>query len=120
MTGDDKLIESTFDEVVETTIKPDGEVEVKLISPSAEEVEEAQADFIQAEKQFREINANPDAVTDGRLNVRWWNCLEKVYKSEKRLGELFCGPDRSRRSIAQFEAYRERLIRGKRLYRTDA
>ena len=28
MTDDDKLIESMFDEVIETTIKPDGEVEV--------------------------------------------------------------------------------------------
>ena len=112
MTDDDKLIESMFDGVIETSIKPDGEVEVKLVSPSAEEMEEAQADFIQAE--------NPDAVTDARLNVRWWNCLEKLYESERELVRLFCGPDRSLRSIAQYNAYRERLIRGKRLYRTDA
>jgi hypothetical protein len=120
MTDDDKLIESMFDGVIETSIKPDGEVEVKLVSPSAEEMEEAQADFIQAEKRFREINANPEAVTDARLNIRWWNCLEKLYESEKELVRLFCGPDRSLRSIAQYNAYRERLIRGNRLYRTDA
>src|SRR5215467_9890704 len=109
-----------FDEAVSATVKPHGEVEVKLVGSSAEEMEEAQADFIQSEKRFREINANPDAVTDARLNIRWWNCLEKLYESEKELVRLFCGPDRSLRSIAQYNAYRERLIRGKRLNRADA
>ena len=108
------------DEEVTTLIKTDDKVEGKLVSPSAEEIEEAQAGFIQAEKRFREINAHPDVVTDAKLNVRWWNCLEKLYESEKELVRLFCGPDRSLRSIAQYNAYRERLIRGKRLNRADA
>ncbi len=82
--------------------------------------DEAQADFIQAERKFREINSHPDVVTDIGLNVRWWIAMEKLYVCEKRLVELFCGSDRSLRSIAQYNAYRERLIRGKRLYRTDA
>jgi hypothetical protein len=43
-----------------------------------------------------------------------------LYESEKELVRLFCGPDRSLRSIAQYNAYRERLIRGKRLHRADA
>ncbi len=120
MTKDDKLIESMFDKVIETSIKPDGEVEVKLVSPSAEEMEEAQADFLQAEKRFNEINSNPEAVTDMGLNLRWWNAMERLYVCEKRLWELFCGDDRSARSTALYNQYRERLIRRKRLYRPNA
>jgi hypothetical protein len=67
MTKDDKLIESMFDEVIETSIKPNGEVEVKLVSPSAEEVESAVADFVRSWREFRIL----DPLRYG--DAGWWD-----------------------------------------------
>jgi len=116
----DETVDSMFDEEVETRIAPDGKVEVMLVSPSAEEMEEAQAAFLVAQRKFRALEGDPEAVTDKLKNLRWWNALEVLYECDHRLWELFCGPDRSPRSNAQYSAYRERLVGGKRLYRTNA
>ena len=84
------------------------------------DMEEAQAEFLQAEKCFREIDADPEKVTDMRLNVRWWNAMERLYRAEVELERLFLGSDRSRASVALYNQYRDRLVKGKRLYRANA
>jgi len=108
-----------FDELVSTTIKPDGTVEVNLVSPSAEEVENAVADFIRSERDFRELN-RPSAATDpNRIGIEWWKALEWLALADSRLKNIFCDRDRSPRSIAAYHKYRLKMIAGKR-YRTDA
>jgi hypothetical protein len=113
-----------FDEEIATTIKADGTVEQKgwIVEDTlqAEEMEEAQAAFLAAEKKFRALDSDPEAVTDMLKNVRWWNAMEALYLADRALWELSTGRDRSVKSNQMYNAYRERLIRGKRLYRADS
>lgn len=118
MTDDDKLIESMFDEVIETSIKPDGDVEVKLVSPSAEEMEAAIADFTRSAKDF--FNFRPDAAHDPeRPGILWWRALEYLALADSRMKEAFICGDRSPASIKQYHKFRLKMIAGRR-YRTDA
>ena len=120
MTDDDRLIESMFDEVVETHVGKDGSVEAKLVSPSAEEMEEAVADFVKSAREFRDLNSRPDAATaPERPGILWWRALEWLALADSRLKDVFCGRDRSPRSIRQFHKFRLKMIAGRR-YRTDA
>ena len=75
-----------FDELISTTIKPDGTVEERRVTEDAlkaEAMQEACGMFLTAERKFRKLNANPDRVTDPRLNVEWWDALDLVYRAEK-------------------------------------
>ena len=109
-----------FDELVSTKIE-DGKVtvETEVLSPDPKKVENAVADFVQSYRQFRETNSRPDAATDAHLGMAWWKRLEYLALADSRLKDIFCGPDRSPRSIAQYHRYRLKLIDGKP-YRTDA
>ena len=112
------------DEQIATTIKADGTVEQQhwIIEDilQAEEMEEAQAAFLVAEKKFQALDSDSEAVTNTLKNVRWWNALEALYQADRALWELFTAGDRSIKSNQMYNAYRERLIKGKRLYRADA
>jgi hypothetical protein len=109
-----------FDEIIETTVKPDGKVEVELINPSPEEVENAVRDFVNSEREFRLLHSRPDGATDsGRPGILWWRAFELLAFADSRLKDIFCGRDRSLASIAQFHKYKLSLISGKRL-RADA
>jgi hypothetical protein len=108
---DDKLIESMFDEVVETSVKPDGEIEVKLVSPSPEEVENAVRDFVNSEREFRLLHSRPDGATDsGRPGILWWRALERLACADSRLKDIFCGRDRSLASTNQWHKYKLSLL----------
>jgi hypothetical protein len=69
-----------FDELISTTIKPDGRVEVKHVDDAfqAEAMGEACGFFLTAERKFQKLNANHRRVTDPDLNVRWWDALDMV------------------------------------------
>jgi hypothetical protein len=112
-----------FDQEITTLIKADGTPEQKKWlaedALQAEEAEAAVADFVRSWRRFREIDA-PDAATfAANLGIEWWRCLEYLALADSRLKEVFCGRDRSPRSIRQYHEYRLKLIDGKR-YRTDA
>ena len=108
-----------FDEVFSTS-KPDGEVEVKLVSPSAEEVEQAVADFVRSWRDFRRFDLRPDAATDPeRRGILWWRALESLALADSQLKNIFCGRDRSPASIAQCHKYKLHLI-DRKPYRADA
>ena len=113
MTKDDKLIESMFDEINETTVKPDGKVEVKLVNPSPEEVEIAVADFVRSWREFRIL----DPMRYG--DAGWWQALQYLALANDRLMEAFCGRDRSPASVKQFHRWRLHLADGRR-YTVDA
>jgi hypothetical protein len=102
-----------FDEVIETSVKPDGEVEVKLVSPSAEEMEHAVADFVRSWREFRIL----DPLRYG--DTGWWQSLQYLALADERLKEIFCGTDRSPASVKQYHRWRLHLADGRR-YRTDA
>jgi len=109
-----------FDEIIETSVKPDGEIEVKLVSPSPEEVENAVRDFVNSEREFRLLHSRPDGATDsGRPGILWWRAFELLAFADSRLRDIFCGPARSPSSLNQWHKYKLSLISGKRL-RGDA
>jgi len=113
---DDELIGSMFDEVVSTTIKPDGTVEeVSSADHQAEAMREACGMFLTAERRFQKLNRHPDRVTDPRINVEWWDALEDVYEKEKALWRLFVGPQPDLASNRLYARFREMLLKGSRL-----
>lgn len=109
-----------LDEIVSTKIE-DGKVMVKseILSPAPEDVKHAVADFVQSYRQFTKTNSRPDAATDANLSMAWWKRLENLALADSRLKDIFCGRDRSPRSIAQYNKFRLKMIAGRR-YRTDA
>lgn len=108
-----------FDEEIATLIKTDGTVEQKhwLTEDTlqAEAMEEACGMFLTAERKFRKLNANPDCVTDPRLNVEWWDALDLVYRAEKTVWRMFVGPQPDLRSNILYAKFRELLLRGSNL-----
>lgn len=107
------------DEIVKTEFKPDDSVEVELVNDDAQELEAATTDFVRSWRRFREIDASLAATSGANLGIEWWRCLEYLALADSRLKDVFCGRDRSPRSIKQYHKYRLKLIDGKH-YRTDA
>jgi hypothetical protein len=111
----DETVDSMFDEIVETKIAPDGAVEVNLVSPSPEEVENAASELSFSWRKFRDINS-PGA----HLGIEWWRAAENLMLANNRLKDLFCGRDRSPRSIRLCHEYKLTLISDKKRLRADA
>ena len=107
-----------FDELISTTIKPDGTVEERRVTEDAlkaEAMQEACGMFLAAERKFQKISAHPDVVTDSQINCMWWDALEDVYQADKALWRLFVG---SQPTIAQnklYNEFREMLLKGSSL-----
>jgi hypothetical protein len=107
-----------FDELISTTIKPDGTVEERHVTEDAlkaEAMQEACGMFLTAERKFRKLNANPDCVTDPRLNVEWWDALDLVYRAEKTVWGMFVGSQPDLRSNMLYAKFRELLLKGSSL-----
>ena len=107
-----------FDELISTTIKPDGTVEERRVTEDAlkaEAMQEACGMFLTAERKFRKLNANPDCVTDPRLNVEWWDALDLVYRAEKTVWRMFVGSQPDLRSHMLYAKFRELLLKGRSL-----
>lgn len=116
----DKMVASMFDELVSTKIE-DGKVtvETEVLSPDPKEVENAVADLVRSWRRFKEMDASVAATSGAQLGIEWWRAVEYLALADSRLKDVFCGRDRSPRSIAQFHRYKLKLIDRKR-YRTDA
>jgi hypothetical protein len=107
-----------FDELTETKIAADGTVQVRTMYEEGDESEamrDACGMFLTAERRFQKLNANPDCVTDPRLNVEWWDALELVYRAEKTVWRLFVGPQPDLRSNMLYAKFRELLLKGSSL-----
>jgi len=108
-----------FDEEVSTLIKTDGTAEQKrwLLDDvlQSEPMQEACGMFLTAERKFQKLNANPDCVTDPRLNLEWWDALDLVYRAERTVWRLFVGPQPDMRSNRLYARFRELLLKGKSL-----
>jgi hypothetical protein len=105
-----------FDEEIATLIKSDGTAEQKhwLTEDTlqAEAMEEACGMFLTAERKFRKLNANPDCVTDVRLEVEWWDALEHVYRCERTVWRMFVGPQPTMADNRLYARFRELLLKG--------
>lgn len=105
-----------FDEIVSTKIE-DGKVTVEREPTKdtlqAEAMYEACKMFLTAERKFQKLNANPDCVTDPKLNMRWWDALEFVNQRERVVWRLFVGPQADPASNRQYAQFRKLLLEGK-------
>jgi hypothetical protein len=112
-----------FDQEITTLIKADGTPEQKKWlaedALQAEEAEAAVADLVRSWRRFKEMDASVAATSGAQLGIEWWRAVEYLALADSQLKEVFCGPDRSPRSIRQYHKYKLKLIDGRR-YRTDA
>ena len=108
-----------FDEEIATLIKSDGTTEQKRMltedTLQGEAMYQACEMFLTAERKFQKLNANPDCVTDAKLNMRWWDALESVYQRERVVWRLFVGPQPDPASNRQYAKFRKLLLEGKSL-----
>ena len=68
--------------------------------------------FIDAERKFKKLNDHPLNASNSAVNLRWWNAMEHLYECDIALWELFCGPDKSPRSNAEYAKFRLKLLNG--------
>jgi hypothetical protein len=68
--------------------------------------------FLVAAQHFKTLDAHPLKVSKKEVNLRWWTALEDMYSADRALWGLFCGPDKSSRSNAQYAQFRLRLVTG--------
>lgn len=109
-----------FDEVKAVKVemvngKPRVTDEQTVAGMDAEAMDEACRAFVAAEKRFRYIDAHPDVVSNPRLNVQWWDCLEQMYLADKKVWRLFIGPQPTSADNMLYARFRERLLAGKSL-----
>jgi hypothetical protein len=82
---------------------------------NARRMEEACGMFLTAERRFEKLNSHPDKVTDPKVNLAWWEALERVYEREKVVWRLFVGSQPSPEQNRLYAKFREMLVQGSRL-----
>ena len=83
-----------------------------------DEFSEACDSLVKAERRFNRLDAT--VRTDSSADVcKWFDLLEQRYLAEKRVWELFCAGERSRRMGMLYLKFRESLFTGLSL-RADA
>jgi len=75
-------------------------------------LELAVRDFCDAERKFKRLNDHPLNASNKEINLRWWDAMEHMYQCDRALWELFCGPDKSPRSNAEYAKFRAKLLTG--------
>lgn len=113
-----------FDEEIATLIKTDGTVEQKKWlaedALQAEEAEAAVADLVRSWRRFKEMDASVAATSGAQLGIEWWRAAECLMLANNHLKELFCGRDRSPRSVRLYHEYKLTLIERQKRLRADA
>ena len=100
-----------FDELISTTVKPDGSV-AETRWAHEEAMREACCMFLKAERRFRRLDADPDVVKDSKLNLQWWDALESLYERDKALWRMFVGPQPTTADNKLYARFRELLLKG--------
>jgi hypothetical protein len=98
-----------FDELVAHAAAPKPE---KHLTEDEEKMNAAVRAFLVAEQHFQRMDAHPLKVSKKEVNFRWWTALEDMSAADKALWHLFCGPDKSPRSNAEYAKFRLRLVTG--------
>jgi hypothetical protein len=89
--------------------------EQTLAEMDARNMEEACRLFLRAEQRFQKLCDHPGKVTDPKVNVAWWEALEKVYELEKIVWRLFVGEQPTMADNKLYAKFRELLLRGSNL-----
>ena len=96
-----------FDELIEYNARP-----IPQSTGEEEPMNLAVRAFVVAEQHFKRLDAHPLKVSKKEVNYQWWCALEAMYDADKALWHLFCGPDKSPRSNAEYAKFRLRLVTG--------
>ena len=121
---DDKLMDSMLHEVKTVSVKmvngkpyvSDEETIAQMErEEAARRMEEACGMFLTAEREFQRLSSRPDVVSDSRINVLWWDSLERVYQAEKAVWKLFVGPQPTMADNKLYAKFRELLLKGSNL-----
>lgn len=111
--------ESLFDELIETRLKPDGEV--TTVEGDTKEMSDSIDELTQAWKRFRDFDTrHPGAALDPEHALHWWRLCEFLMLANNRTKDAFLGRDRSPRSVRQHDAFRRQLLRGEGKLKADA
>ena len=100
-----------FDEIVRTTVNPDGTAEETRWAHE-EAMREACGMFLTAERRFRRLDTHPDVVKDSKLNLQWWDALESLYERDKALWRMFVGSQPTMADNKLYARFREMLLKG--------
>jgi hypothetical protein len=112
----DETVDSMFDELISTTIKPDGTVEeVSTADHQAEAMREACGMFLTAERRFQKLSSHPDVVTNPAINARWREALKDVYEKARTVWRLFVGPQPTMADNKLYARFRALLLKGSSL-----
>ncbi len=98
-----------FEELIQYNASPKAE---KHLTEEEEKMNAAVRAFVLAEQHFKRMDEHPLKVSKKEVNLRWWLSLEDLYTADKALWHLFCGPDKSPRSNAEYAKFRLRLVTG--------
>jgi len=99
-----------FDEIIRYNAAPKPEKTGQTLEEKR--LENAVRDFVEAERKFKKLNDHPLNASNSAINLRWWNSMEHLYECDIALWELFCGPDKSPRSNAEYAKFRLKLLNG--------
>ena len=89
--------------------------EQTLAEMDARNMEEACRLFLRAEQRFQKLCDHPDKVTDPKVNVAWWEELERVYELEKIVWRLFVGEQPTMADNKLYAKFRDLLLKGSNL-----
>ena len=99
-----------FDELIRYNATPKPEKTGQTLEEKR--LENAVRDFVEAERKFKKLNDHPLNASNSAVNLRWWNAMQHVYECDIALWHLFCGPDKSPRSNAEYAKFRLKLLNG--------
>jgi|SRR6516165_10587756 hypothetical protein len=75
-------------------------------------LEEACGLFLTAEREHQRLSARHDVVSDPKINLLWWESLERVYEREKVVWRLFVGSQPSPEQNKLYAQFRAMLLKG--------
>ena len=78
----------------------------------ARRMEEACGLFLTAEREHQRLSARHDVVSDPKINLLWWESLERVYEREKVVWRLFVGSQPSPEQNKLYAQFRAMLLKG--------
>jgi len=81
----------------------------------ARRMEEACGLFLTAEREPQRLSARHDVVSDPKINLLWWESLERVYEREKVVWRLFVGSQPSPEQNKLYAQFRAMLLKGSSL-----
>lgn len=100
------------EDVTVSTVEANGTVEV---TTTAEALAEAAGRLLTAEQRLQKLRDHPLVLSDPKVNVTWWDCLEEVYICDTNLHRLFVGGKPSPEQNRLYNEFRLMVLQGSKL-----